>query len=938
MRSFLLFFLFSIGLVSLAQAQRNGSVKAVVFDTLAKKPVPDATITLLTKKDSSLISFSMTDNGGRFTINEIAPGEYRLLFSHVSYHSHSQWIHITDSTRHIDLGTVTLNDHSIVLDEVLVRSEVPPVTLVGDTVQYNAGSFKTAPNASVEQLLKKLPGVQVDRDGNIKAQGENVRRVLVDGKEFFGDDPKMATKNLPADAIDKVQVYDRQSEQAQLTGFDDGSSEKTINLKLKKDKKKGSFGKIMAGAGTDNRKEGRFNVNSFKGARQMSVIGMGNNTNAEGFSFMDMMNFSGELGRMMRGGGGNVNVNVSTSNPMAGMTGSNNQGIRTIWGGGINYNNIIGNKIDFTSNYFYNHFNPQVNTSSRRQYLLPDSSYFYDKNAVTDNKSNSHRLNLGIDYLIDTFHSIRFNPSFGYQQSANRSISDYRQSGSDGSLSNAGYNNILNENTGYNWRNEILFRKKFRRKGRTLSLNVQTTLNGSDGEGSQESVNEFYDRTGLRYRTDSINQQIRNESELWGYNTRLVYTEPLFRRSLMEFSLGNSRSKNTSNRITYDYNSGNGKYDQLNDSLSNDFENIYGQTSAGFRIRTQQSKYNYSVGLSWQRATLEGKVLSGIKDTMIGKTFYNLLPNARFEYKFTRFKSLTLNYQANTNQPTATQLQPVPDISNPLAIREGNPDLKQELIHGLQLNYMGLNPFRNKNLFIFLNLTRTDNKIVNSDSLFSNGVRKTRPVNVDGVYNLNGDISLGLPVRLWKGSVEVGTNTGYYRGRQFINGEGNTISNWSIGPRLRAEMNPDDKLNISMSAGGNINFTRYSLQPALNNQFFSQEYELNLDWELPGRFFFSTDFRYIVNNQLAAGFNTRVPLWGASISKQMLRWNRGELKLRVNDILNQNVGVSRNSNQNYIEDSRVNILRRFAILSFTYSLSKTGSGQEREAGMRIITR
>ena len=250
MRSFLLFFLFFFVSGWAAQAQRNGSVRAVVFDTLAKKPVPDATITLLARKDSSLISFSMTDNGGRFTINEIAPGDYRLLFSHVAYHSHSEWISITDSTRDIDLGRVTLNDRSIVLDEVLVRSEAPPVTLIGDTVQYNAGSFKTPPNASVEQLLKKLPGVQVDRDGNVKAQGENVRRVLVDGKEFFGDDPKMATKNLPADAIDKVQVYDRQSEQSQLTGFDDGNSEKTINLKLKKDKKKGSFGKVMAGAGT----------------------------------------------------------------------------------------------------------------------------------------------------------------------------------------------------------------------------------------------------------------------------------------------------------------------------------------------------------------------------------------------------------------------------------------------------------------------------------------------------------------------------------------------------------------------------------------------------------------------------------------------------------------------------------------------------------------
>src|SRR5688500_102260 len=277
-----------------------------------------------------------------------------------------------------------MNDRTKVLEEVLVTSEAPPVTLIGDTVQYNAASFKTQPNASVEQLLKKMPGVEVGKDGTIKAQGQTVNKVLVDGKEFFGNDPKMATKNLPADAIDKVQVYDKLSDQAQMTGFDDGNSEKTINLKLKKDKKKGAFGKITGGAGTDERFEGRFNINSFKGARQMSAIGMANNTNAEGFSFMDMMNFTGELGRMMRGGNGNVNLNITADDPNTGLLGANNIGIRTIWGGGLNYNNIIGSKIDFTSNYFYNHYNPKTESQIQRQYILQDSSYFYNQNSLSN--------------------------------------------------------------------------------------------------------------------------------------------------------------------------------------------------------------------------------------------------------------------------------------------------------------------------------------------------------------------------------------------------------------------------------------------------------------------------------------------------------------------------------------------------------------------------
>ena len=484
-------FLFILIACSLAvYSQKNGLVKGIAYDTISRKAVADATITVLVKNDSSLFTFGMTDNAGRFFLDNIPAGEYRLLITHVVYHNSNRLFTIGDNNKQIDLGNVVMNGKTTILEEVIVANEAPPVTLIGDTVQYNAGSFKTQPNANVEQLLKKLPGVQVAKDGTIKAQGQTVRKVLVDGKEFFGNDPKMATKNLTADAVDKVQVYDKLSDQAQLTGFDDGSSEKTINLKLKKDKKKGAFGKIMGGAGTDDRFESRFNVNSFKGARQMSAIGMANNTNAEGFSFMDMMNFTGELGRMMKGGNGNININITADDPNAAMPGGNDKGTRTIWGGGLNYNNIIGNKIDFTSNYFYNHYNPKTIAQIQRQYILPYSSYFYNQNSLSNNINNSHRLNVGFDYIIDSFHSLKISPSLGYQQTKSNSMSSYQQMGSDGRQSNNGYSNSITNRTGYNFRNDLLFRKKFRRRGRTFSPSLQTTLNGSEGdEALNQSMN-----------------------------------------------------------------------------------------------------------------------------------------------------------------------------------------------------------------------------------------------------------------------------------------------------------------------------------------------------------------------------------------------------------------------------------------------------------------
>lgn len=922
-------------------AQKNGSVNGVAFDTISKQPVAAATVTVLERKDSSLVTFTMTGSDGRFELKGLANGDYRLMITHVSYHNSNKFFSITEANKTAELGNLIMNDKAKVLEEVVLAAEAPPVTLINDTIQYNAGSFKVQPNASVEQLLKKLPGVKVEKDGTIKAQGEKVNRVLVDGKEFFGNDPKVATKNLPADAVDKVQVYDKQSDQATLTGFEDGNYEKTINLKLKKDKKKGMFGKVNAGVGNKERYEGKFNVNSFKGARQFSAIGMGNNTNAEGFSFMDILNFSGELARMQRGGGGNININISGEDAAAmGINGGGrNNGINTAWGGGLNYNNIIGSKLDFQSNYFYNRYNPNQESHIQRQYFLPDSSYFYNQNSFADNLNNSHRFNLNTLYRVDSMNSIRITPSFSYQTTNNRSQTDYQTLSEDKVLTNEGFSNNTSATKGYNFRNDITWRKKFARKGRTFSLSLQTSLNESDGDGSLSSINSFYYPNGSLLKRDTLNQQSTTKGDLKGYNARAVYTEPVWKRSLLEFSVSKSNTKSTSEKLTHDYNKLNGKYDQLNNTLSNDFENTYGYINAGIRIRTQKKKYSYAVGANWQQAELEGKITTGVKDSLISKTFRNILPNARFQYNFTRFKSFSLSYNTSTNQPGMSQLQPMPDNSNSLNIREGNPDLKQEFNHTAQVHLTLVSPYKNKNLFMFLTAQATQNKIVNYDSINSLGVKRTKPVNVNGVYNINSSISYSMPVRFLKGTVEVSSNTGVFKTKQFINTVGNDIRTFSVGPELRLDMNPTEKLNVGVGAGFNYNKTKYSLQSALNTNYLSQEYNASLDWEMPKGFFFATDFMYTINSQRAAGFNTKVPLWNASISKQMLKFNRGELKLSARDLLNKNVGISRNTNNNYIEDSKVLTLRQFFLLSFTYSLSKTGLNNAGSGGgMRIITR
>jgi Outer membrane protein beta-barrel family/Carboxypeptidase regulatory-like domain len=931
--------LFFILFAFIGFAQRNGSVRGIALDTSIHQPVANATVTLVEKKDSSLVSFTMTDNAGHFELTGIANGEYRLLITHVNYHNSSPVFTISDNNKSRDFGNIVMNDKNKVLDEVVVSNEAPPVTMIADTIQYNAGSFKTQPNASVEQLLKKLPGVKVDKDGTIKAQGEKVNRVLVDGKEFFGNDPKIATKNLPADAVDKVQVYDKQSDQAQLTGFEDGNYEKTINLKLKKDKKKGVFGKVSAGGGTDERYEGKFNVNSFKGARQMSAIGMGNNDNAEGFSFMDILSFSGELARLKNGGGGNININIKGDDASApGLGGNQNGGIKTAWGGGINYNNIIGTKLDLQSNYFYNRYNPLIEQHINRQNFLPGTTSYYNQNSFSDNLNNSHRLNLNMLYQIDSSASLRIAPSFGYQNTRNESSADYQTLASNNTTKiNDGSNSNLSKSDGYNFRNDLVFRKKFKRKGRTFSLSLQTSLNQTKGTGELGSITNFYNPSGSLSGSDTLNQHSNTKGDLKAYTARAVYTEPFLKRSLLEFSVGKSNTNSTAELTTYDYNKLSAKYDHLNTAQTNDYENTYGFTNAGIRIRTQKKKYNYSVGVTWQQAELEGKITTGSKDSLIGKMFHNLLPNARFQYSISKFRTLSFSYGATTNQPSMSQLQPVPDLTNPLYIRNGNPNLKQEYTHNFQVNLNLINPYKNKNLFFFLTAQATRDKIVNYDSVnLQTGVRYSTPVNVNGAYNINSDISYGIPVRFLKGTFEMSSRTGYLKTKQFINSVANDIKTWTVGPELRLDMNPNDKLSISAGVTVNYNYTKYSLQSALNTDYLSEEYNTSLDWQVPKLFFFSSEFTYTVNSQRAQGFNTKVPIWNASVSKQFLKYKRGELKLSVTDILNKNIVINRTTNQNYIEDSRTNSLRRFFMLSFTYSLSKTGLNSAGGGGFKII--
>ncbi|MEO6719558.1 MAG: TonB-dependent receptor [Ferruginibacter sp.] len=907
-------------------AKKLFSLTGKLEDSIGKAPILNATVSLISVRDSALVAFTRSDSLGRFSFNQLQNGSYRLSVSHSNFQPLWRNFETTTGISIIDIGPIFLKDKNL-LQELTVTAQRPAVEVNGDTLEFNSESFKTKPNAVVEDMLKKMPGVEVDKDGTVKVNGKKINRVLVNGKDFFNEDPKLATRNLPADAVDKVQVFEKKSDQAEFTGIDDGNAEQTINLKLKKDKKNAAFGKISAAAGTQSRYDGQFNINKFKDDQQLSVIGMANNSNRQGFSLMDMLNFTGQAKRMMGGGGGIV-INTGEPEdfglPVSGI--SNKQGITTTVADGINYSNVWKKKTDINTSYFYN--NQQVDNDQliNRQYIIPGNNFTWKQNSSNNTSTQGNRFNFSADHKIDSFNSIKLTGTVGYQKGNIARESEYKSSFPNGKLLNNGITNTTNATEGYNLNNSILFRHKFKKRSRTFSINGNMQYNDSRMNATQYSVNNFFKNAAIDL-SDTLNQVSKLNSNTQSYGVNANYTEPLSKRSLLEIRGFYNTSSGDVDRRTFDYNETSGKHDVRNSNLSNAFQSNYLYTGGGISIRTQQKKYGFSAGANLQYASL----LSKLKDNSFSlkQGFTNLLPMANFNYSFTKMKTLRMDYNTSTSQPNASQLQPVKDISDPLNVREGNPLLEQQYSHNLNVQFLNANPARQKNLFAFLNYYSLQNAIVNSDTIDSAGTRLTKPVNASGVFNITAMVERGIRIKKLNTRFSIGTNIAYNRAVNYINQQKNTTGNLSIAPRVSANYSYKDFLDIDLSARIAYNKARYSLQPVLNNNFWRQTYNLEATLNLPGGLTIYNEFTYSVYTGRSDGFNTRIGLWNASLSKQVLKSKKGEIKLSGFDLLKQNVGVDRNANNNFIEDIQYQALQRFFTLGFTYSLQKAAKGGPR---------
>ncbi len=906
---------------TLMLSAQSTTIKGIVSDTL-QQPLTGATVVLLQQSDSVMTSFSITADDGDFTLSDINAGDYILQITFLGYQNYSQPFTLKVNKKEQFIGIIPLRPQGKLLDEVVIKAEHVPMSIKNDTIEYNAAAYKVKPNAAVEDLLKKMPGIAVNRDGSVTAQGEQVEKVLVDGKEFFGNDPTIATQNLPADAVNKVQVFDEKSETAEFTGIEDGQRSKTLNLTLKEDKKKGYFGNITGGYGTDNRYEGKLNLNRFSNDFQLSTIGRLNNINEQGFSINDYINFLGGLQNLMSGGGGQLRLQMGGNGGVPLGLGFED-GFITSGAGGINMNYDISPKTEVSTNYFYNQIDNLTERTVNQQNFVDANTVFNNQESSIQNTQNqNHRLNVGFRYKIDSMQDLRIRTSVGYNAADLTSTSNSETFNPQSILENGSRNDYTSDGENFLWNNTVTYRRKFKKKGRAFVATGQFNLSQDDASSSLKAINDFY---GTINFSDTIHQiQIRNNNAS-DYLGRLTYTEPIGKRQYLEFKYTHQNYQNEQIKDFFDIVAGD-NIGIKNTELSNHFERTYFYDRGGVNYKYNTRKSNLTVGVSLQNAQLNGNLLS--QEIEINRNFSNILPNLQFRREFGAAKSLSLNYNTNIREPNLEQLSPVINNSDPLNIYIGNPNLRPEYVHEVNTNFILFDQFSMTNVFLMLNASYTENKITNSrviDSLFRQTIQ---PINVDNQLDVYGNFSFGTPLRSIKSKINIEGDFNYGQGIVFVNNIQNDVDNWNSTLDISLENRKKDKIDVIIGASLQFNSAQYSISEDLNQQFFRTSYYADLSWNISDAWFLTSGLDYKIYSAEAFGERQTIPIWKGSVSHFILD-NRLELKLSAFDILNRNQGIRRQANLNFVREEQIATLGRYVMLSVAYSLSGFKKDAER---------
>jgi hypothetical protein len=922
------------------------SVSGQIADSSTKKPLGKANVIFSHQPDLKVRGI-ITDEGGRFRVENLTRGRYLLTVSFLGYKSYKRNIEID---REIELPKIYLIPEGVELKEVEIIGKTSGVTIKNDTTEYSADAFKVNKDAVAEDLIEKMPGIAVQQDGTVQAHGETVTNVLVDGKMFFGSDPNAALKNIPAEIIEKIQVFDQQSEQSQFTGFDDGNTSKTINIVTRLRVKQGTFGKLFGGYGDLEKYSTGGNINFFNDDQRISLLTQFNNVNIQNFSSEDLlgvMSSSGQGGRREMGGGmgnrgrgsggrGSGGGNPGFGSGQGGPGGSNasnflvsqTAGLITTKAIGLNYADKWGESIDINGSYFFNLTGNNAESSTDRNYFLTSNAtqnYNQDNSSLT--KNSNHRLNFRLNYQIDTSNSILFHPAFtaqlnnGASNNLANTISGLNLLSSTASLFNT-------DLTALNFTNELLYRHKFELPGRTISLDFNGTYNKNSGDNNLFAENLYYNNNDSLTSSDTISQVSDLLKQGFSVSSGVVYTEPINEYGLLQFNTKYSYSADKSDKSTYDIIANSSPLDT---GLSNVYKKYYVTQSLGTGYRFRKDNLSFAVGLNYNVSQLRNEQTYPYS-LSIGKSFYSILPSFMFQYRVSKDQNLRFFYRTNNDDPSIDQLQEVLNNSNPTQLTIGNPNLAQDHKHSFNLRYTETGFDNVHSFFVLLGATFTQNYIGNSttiaqqDTTVLNGIvlnkgsELTTPVNLNGYINFRSLVTYGLPVSLLMSNINFSLGVNYTQTPTIINGINNRVNSITYSGGIVLSSNFSEKIDFTFSSMSSLSLVKDNMQTVNNSNYFNQHSKIKLYLWIWDGFILQNEINHQYDNGLSSSYNRNIVLWNLSLGKKFLANDNGEIRLSVYDLLNKNTSIQHNITDSYIEDVRSNTLGRYYLLSFIYNI------------------
>jgi len=963
---------------------QNYFIRGQIFDSETKKPAPLANVIILSRlvetplddPQNTFVKGEASDKDGRFTIRSLSPGKYVLKISHIGYKTFYKPFDINKS--HVDEGKIFLIPDSLEIEEVQIIEKIPPVVVKEDTIEFNSDAFKTNKDADAEQLISKMPGITV-QDGRVQAQGEDVKKVLVDGRQFFGDDPSAVLRNIPAEIIDRIQVFDQQSEQAQFTGFDDGNRSKTVNLVTRMGFREGIFGKLSAGYGDEERYRAGGSVNFFNNDQRVTLLSQFNNVNEQNFSMEDILGVMGG-GRRMGGMGGGFMRGAAQlfsgmggavrpmgnfrGGPMSDFFVNTLNGLSSTKAFGANYSNTFGEKsasgsqppidrnpgfrfpmrdldepetknessLEMNGSYFFNNTNSDAKTFTSREYFLTQNAgQNYNEENISVSRNTNHRFNLRLDYTIDSANSILFTPRFSYQKNDGNSFVYGQTNDGLNALNSTAY--LYNSDlSALNSSAELLYRHRFAEKGRTISVSINPSYYKNDGETNLFSESIYYDRLTFpqtQFNRDTTKQLSTPDVSGLGGSSNIIYTEPVGESGQLQLNARISLFKDESDKKTFS--GSDNSYSMLDTLLSSVYKKRSIAQNYGTGYRFKKDNLTFILSLNYNLSKLQGEQNFPYTSN-VEKTFHSFLPSFNLRYGSSQDQSLNLFYRTNNNEPSVEQLQNVLDNSNPINLSIGNPGLKQDYHHTIMINYLKMNIATLNSLFILFSGTFTNNYIGSNtfiaakDTITPQGVflrrgmQLTIPTNIDGFFSLRSFITYGLPVEFVKSNLNFNLMVNYTRTPGIINNETSYAKSGTYGLGAVWSSNFSQNLDITLSFNSSYNNIKNSIQSANNEDYFNQNTRFRFYWNIWEGIVIQTDLSHQYDSGLPEDYKRNAFLWNLSIGKKLFSNDRGEIRFSVNDILNQNTNIQRNNTSSYIEDTRSNTLGRYFLLSFIYDL------------------